>query len=674
MTANIPPSIDGISPPAPDQPPAEIPSPAIKPPAPKKKGTLNGATMGFIILAILYILPAFMLMLLFPRMDGTMQNIRMGGMAAYGLGAAFWLLFGLFGFMRITTYKDHPRTQIRALIRLLAYTIPLVIISGTTLYMISRPAQIPLDIVSPTNANDIVAPVSITFSAQSADKIFEQQQMTPLKYDWDFLNNGQATQQTFDPQATFTYAKAGIYTVSVTITMRDGQTKKLTHGFVISQSSFAIEPPSPVIDEPARFDISNLIVKKEDFQKVQWDFDGDGVVDKEGTTMDGTFTYHKLATYTPNAVLFFVNGTQTTLRRNIQIVNPPKLPFAITLQTDPATLIGPPPFPVTFTLQTKEPIAEVNWTFGDNKTADGMIVQHIYKDIGSFTATAVVRSQSGATARLSKVVQVPDALQLPDLTFDGLLNFNGDTITGEVPLTLELTPITSSPLVSFSWDAPGASDVSSTDGTLKATYRREGNYFLELIASDPDNHALRKRFKVNVTAASSVVSFTMDPQAPEAPASVAFDASDTYISPDESVTGFEWDFGDGSNNSNFAGSRIDHVYDKPGTYTITLNVHTTAGKVYTGKQSLVVRAPLIRACFLASRTKIKAPTAVNFDPSCSTGSFTSWLWDYGDNSQSDLQNPPPHIFTTPGDYTVSLTASTKDGRSDTYKLIISVTQ
>jgi uncharacterized repeat protein (TIGR01451 family) len=40
----------------------------------------------------------------------------------------------------------------------------------------------------------------------------------------------------------------------------------------------------------------------------------------------------------------------------------------------------------------------------------------------------------------------------------------------------------------------------------------------------------------------------------------------------------------------------------------------------------------------------------------SSGKPTSWLWDFGDNTTSWLKNPT-HTYTTPGSYTVTLTAS-----------------
>jgi len=68
------------------------------------------------------------------------------------------------------------------------------------------------------------------------------------------------------------------------------------------------------------------------------------------------------------------------------------------------------------------------------------------------------------------------------------------------------------------------------------------------------------------------------------------------------------------------------------------------------------------ADFSADKTTGTEPLTVQFTDQ-STGSPTSWKWDFGDGSSSTQQNPS-HTFTSAGDYTVALTVS--DGtNSDT---------
>ncbi len=75
------------------------------------------------------------------------------------------------------------------------------------------------------------------------------------------------------------------------------------------------------------------------------------------------------------------------------------------------------------------------------------------------------------------------------------------------------------------------------------------------------------------------------------------------------------------------------------------------------------RAPT--ADFTANQTTGPAPLTVRFTDE-STGSPTSWVWDFGDDSTSADQNPE-HQYTAPGTYSVSLTATNALGSDSASK-------
>ncbi|AKB52507.1 Chitin binding protein [Methanosarcina barkeri str. Wiesmoor] len=71
------------------------------------------------------------------------------------------------------------------------------------------------------------------------------------------------------------------------------------------------------------------------------------------------------------------------------------------------------------------------------------------------------------------------------------------------------------------------------------------------------------------------------------------------------------------------------------------------------------------AAFSASPTSGKAPMKVQFTDT-STGTPTSWFWNFGDGSKSFLQNPT-HKYSKAGVYTVSLTVKDAAGRNTVTK-------
>ncbi len=67
------------------------------------------------------------------------------------------------------------------------------------------------------------------------------------------------------------------------------------------------------------------------------------------------------------------------------------------------------------------------------------------------------------------------------------------------------------------------------------------------------------------------------------------------------------------------------------------------------------------AAFSGSPTSGVAPLTVNFSDS-STGSPTSWAWDFDNNGSTDSTSKnPSHTYTTPGTYSVKLTATNSVG-------------
>ncbi|MDD4521736.1 MAG: PKD domain-containing protein [Methanosarcina sp.] len=67
------------------------------------------------------------------------------------------------------------------------------------------------------------------------------------------------------------------------------------------------------------------------------------------------------------------------------------------------------------------------------------------------------------------------------------------------------------------------------------------------------------------------------------------------------------------------------------------------------------------AAFSASSTSGDAPLKVQFTDK-STGTPTSWIWDFGDGTSSTEKNPV-HTYSTAGTYTVNLTVSNENGTS-----------
>ncbi len=112
------------------------------------------------------------------------------------------------------------------------------------------------------------------------------------------------------------------------------------------------------------------------------------------------------------------------------------------------------------------------------------------------------------------------------------------------------------------------------------------------------------------------------------------------------VSSWAWDFGNGSSASTQNGSATYST----GVYPVSLNATTNDGCVYTVSQTLNVGA-IPSASFTYSVTADQ--DSVSFT---NTSDVASYLWDFGDASQSTLTDPI-HTYTGGGFFVVSLSAT-----------------
>lgn len=677
----VPQPLDGVTPPAPAPEPVPVPEvpaepapkpqPAPAPSVPPEVRRLKQVVMLFGILGVMaYLFWGIVLLALLPDPNGALQSLVAAGMATLLLGAVGFGGALIIGFLRIRANRVATvRARKLALFKLVGITVPMSIFGMVAAFMITMEPTLAVDVISPTKAQDFVAPLPVTFSVERAVTALQSYGFEPLQYTWDIRGDGKSLEKTVVPKLTTSYDKEGVYAVSVTIQGTDGSVRRASKRLVIQRSVFSVTPNPAIINRPVSLSLSNLLPDPRQLTQAEWDTDSDGVVDFVTKDPQISETYYQLGPVTVTVLVKLANKTQARYERTFDVIEAQPLPFPVVMNAEPGRLIGTPPFGVLFTIDTDEPVTNIQWNFGDDSRGEGDRVAHTFTRKGSFPVTARVRSASGSLAELTTVVQVVDPLQLPDLTFEGT-KIMGGRITGELPLKINVTPKTKEPFVTFSWDVPDDVEVASTEGTLNAIYREAGTYSITLIGENAEKKVLLMPITIEVLPPSSMLGFAMEPESGVAPLTVRLDATETVI-PEKTITGFEWDFGDRT-EPEFGSARVEHEFDKSGTYTVQLTVRTTDGKEYVTSKTIVVLPPVLKACILPSRTSGRAPLGIKFGAGCSVGEPQSMLWDFGDGSQTD-EVEPVHVFEEPGDYTVTLTFTDSEGNEQSASVDISAT-
>jgi beta propeller repeat protein len=131
-----------------------------------------------------------------------------------------------------------------------------------------------------------------------------------------------------------------------------------------------------------------------------------------------------------------------------------------------------------------------------------------------------------------------------------------------------------------------------------------------------------------------------------------------------------WDFGDEINSKH--AQTATHTFIKSGTYDVSLTVTNSAGSSTQKKLNCITvtppQAPI--ADFFSPELKYDEEsipvneTLLFLDNS--TGSPTSWFWNFGDGTTSTTQNPT-HAYNENGGYTVTLTVENEMGSNTTSK-------
>ncbi|WP_226990689.1 PKD domain-containing protein [Methanosarcina acetivorans] len=163
--------------------------------------------------------------------------------------------------------------------------------------------------------------------------------------------------------------------------------------------------------------------------------------------------------------------------------------------------------------------------------------------------------------------------------------------------------------------------------------------------------------------------FSSNVSSGEAPLTVGF----TDESTGEGITAWEWDF-DNDGNVDSTEQNPVHTYDNAGSYTVNLTVTSAEGSDSEVKmdyinvsESSTPGEPEPVAAFIANVTSGTAPLTVNFTDQ-STGSPTSWEWDFDNDGNVDsTEQNPVHTYTAAGNYTVSLTVTNAEGSDSEVK-------
>ncbi len=481
------------------------------------------------------------------------------------------------------------------------------------------------------------APLTVQFTDKSLG--------IPTSWEWSFGDGASSTEK--NPKHV--YEKPGIYTVSLTAkNIVSSQTKTKENYITVLDpvqppvADFSAVPQAGMV--PLTVTFTDLTTNKPDAWA--WDF-GDGAV---STEKNPVHCYDTPGKYTVKLNASNRAGNSTKEKVEFIDAQPSVVKPIADFSADPTS--GTAPLNVKFTdLSQNAPVIWM-WDFGDGCNSEESNPTHIYENAGTYSVSLTVTNAAGTDTKVkSEFITVGPGILPP------VADFTGEPRSGVAPLKVVFTDKSLNNPETWMWNFGDGESANERNPTH--VYAKPGTYTVTLTVTNlagTDTKVEQNYVTAKSSTLPPVADFTANPTSGMAPLTVTFiDLSKN------GPTQWYWNFGDGSESME---QNPVHEYVTPGSYTVELTVSNEAGADTKVAKEFIFVSPRGNppdAQFRASPTSGTAPLAVSFTD-LSSGTPTSWEWQFGDG-QSSTEQHPQTTYVKPGDYTVSLFVKNEFGTS-----------
>lgn len=256
---------------------------------------------------------------------------------------------------------------------------------------VAPPANIPPTSSFTSTANALVVSVDGSTSADSDGAV--------ASYAWNFGDTGTATGKT----ANHTYAAAGAYTVTLTVTDNQGATAVSSQTLTVSKApnvaptaSFSLTKNNLAlaVDGTSSSDPDGTVAS------YAWNF-GDGAA---ATTATASHTYTAAGSYPVSLKVTDNDGATATTTQTVVVTAPANVaPTAAFTSTPTGLQVA---FDGSTSTDSDGTVASYAWNYGDGATGTGKTSSHTFATGGTYTVTLKVTDNQGATNTATGTVTV----------------------------------------------------------------------------------------------------------------------------------------------------------------------------------------------------------------------------------------------------------------------------
>ncbi|MCS6818345.1 MAG: PKD domain-containing protein, partial [Chitinophagales bacterium] len=384
---------------------------------------------------------------------------------------------------------------------------------------------------------------------------------------------------------------------------------------------------------PTVFTNQSILKTGTQVQQYFWDF-GDG---NSSASQNTTHTYSSYGNFAVKLRLDYGNNCFDSIIKQIQVNPNPIASFTVNDICNDSTLVAND--------NSTIPAGTLNytWKWGDGSTSVGLPANHKYNSSGNYTISVTVTSDKGCADSATRSATV---------ILGGKPDFSATEVCYSYPtaFTNQTVLKTGTQVQQYFWDFGDGN--SSASQNPNHTYTSHGNYAVKFLL-DYGNGCLDSVEKIVKVFEKPVASFTAD---------TVCERNFTQFTNNSSPTGllYNWDFGDGNSSTTYAPK---HLYANDGIYQVKL-IARTQESCYDSVIKPVQVLKVGNALFEVNTVCIgNTSFFVNRTDTISTP-VNSFLWDFGDGTQSNQTNPQKQYNST-GNYQVKMISYFSNGCSDT---------
>lgn len=297
------------------------------------------------------------------------------------------------------------------------------------------------------------------------------------------------------------------------------------------------------------------------------------------------------------------------------------------------------------------------WDFGDGTTGTGQIINHSYRQVGTYNVTLkgvpIGSCASTDTFFVSHPVTINTVLFSIDFTKQG--NCFGTPYTFTNNTVLNVGTITG-----YSWDFGDNTPLVITPNATH-TYAAPGEYDVKLVVSTSGICRADSFIKKIYVDTKPTIAFNPAKSCINMPIQFTNNSTNTV----GGIGIWQWSFGNGDvSNNQFP----NYAYNTVGPYTASLTATSTHGCVSNTVGNPITIFDKPTANYKVTIPCVQQGTIFTDLSPTNNGNITDWNWVFGDGNTSSDRNPT-HIYTNTLPYATSLVVKSEYGCFSTPKAV-----